>query len=265
MADKVLSEEETITTIFGFDDNSDSDDDAPEIKYDTYARKVETPESIIQLALVKKHHSLWAEFIYNAARVLADRIDDGRIKVNGLSVLELGAGAGLPGIMAGLCGAKYSVISDYGNTNDRSLIHAIDLNIASFAPKCPNTRFRGVPFVWGYDVSPLIEVLREDNVTDEKFDVVILADLIFNRSEHRKLLQTVKDTLKPHGGMAWVSFSHHDPLKRELDLAFFSIAKDEFGFQVQKVDEEKRVSYPFVEGDGLDDQRGWVYVYTLSL
>jgi hypothetical protein len=63
-----------------------------------------------------------------------------------------------------------------------------------------------------------------------------------------------------------VTFSHHDPQKRELDLNFFTLAEsEEFGFIVEKIDEEVRQSYPFVEQDGMDEQRGVVYVYTLRL
>lgn len=41
-----------------------------------------------------KHHSLWAEYVYNAARVLADMIDkNDQIKCQGKKCLELGAGA----------------------------------------------------------------------------------------------------------------------------------------------------------------------------
>ena len=54
--------------------------------------------SNIQLALVSKHHSLWAEYVYNASRILADYIDSGSISVKDKKCLELGAGAGLPGI-----------------------------------------------------------------------------------------------------------------------------------------------------------------------
>lgn len=45
---------------------------------------------LLRLALVSQHHSLWAEYVYNAARVLADRIDDGRIHCRRMRCLELG-------------------------------------------------------------------------------------------------------------------------------------------------------------------------------
>lgn len=73
------------------------------IKLDKYERLQMDKDSrsnlsSIQLALVSKHHSLWAEYVYNASRILADYIDNGSISVQGKKCLELGAGAGLPGI-----------------------------------------------------------------------------------------------------------------------------------------------------------------------
>ena len=62
----------------------------------------------------------------------------------------------------------------------------------------------------------------------------------------------------------WVTFSHHDPQKKQLDLNFFTLAREEFGFSVTARGEQKRKSYPFTEGDGLDDERGYVYIVTLT-
>lgn len=78
------------------------------VKYDEYMRK---DGSLLSLALVKKHHSLWGEYIYNAARVISDCIENGVMDVKGKSVLELGAGAGLPSLIAALNGASTVVVS----------------------------------------------------------------------------------------------------------------------------------------------------------
>jgi predicted nicotinamide N-methyase len=67
------------------------------IKYDQYKKKSKTKPDILTLALVAKHHSLWAEYIYNAARVLSEKIDCNEISCKNKKCLELGAGAGLPG------------------------------------------------------------------------------------------------------------------------------------------------------------------------
>lgn len=167
--------------------------------------------------------------------------------------------------------AREVVISDYGTIHDRSLIHAIDLNIEAIRPYCQSTvLMSGIEYIFGYPVEPLLRANGKassstSNGLDQKFDVIFLADLIFNRSEHRKLLWTVKHALAIDG-VAWITFSHHDPLKSEKDLHFFELAAsavEEFNFIVEFVDQEIRESYPFVEKDGMDAQRGIVYIYTL--
>ena len=165
-----------------------------------------------------RHHSLWAEFVYNAARVIADIFDSKQIECKSKNCLELGlytyiyiyieiwiihvkhkitigAGAGLPSLIAALNGAKSVVITDYGTSSDRSLITAIDMNvemIKSFISDSVN--IIGIPYIWGYDTSILSEPIEGG-----KFDLVIMADCIFNRSEHRKLLKTLSESIDTNG------------------------------------------------------------------
>ena len=197
------------------------------IKYDIYKRSFInltynihqlTEPSELKLALVQQHHSLWAEFIYNAARVLADKIEQGEIVCYNKSCLELGAGAGLPGLIAGLNAAKLSVISDYGNTADTSLLRAIDINIEYMSQYIPSTTsnasntvatvYKSIPYIFGSNVKDILDLNNGQN-----YDLLFLADLLFNRSEHNKLLYTISKVLKPVTGVAWITFSHHDPHK----------------------------------------------------
>ena len=226
------------------------------IKRDTYTRHAEKVPRELSLALLKKHHSLWGEFIYNAARVMSDRIDNGEINVSGLRVLELGAGAGLPGIIAALNGASHTVISDYA---DEDLIRVIELNIKEHCTDRQNVAACG--FTFGENPQELLLL----GGGESRFDVVLMADLLFNRSEHEKLLRTLHQVLVPVTGEAWCIFSHHDPLKAPQDLNFFERAERDFGFSVTRVGEEIRQSYPFVQKDGLDERRGVVNIYRLSL
>lgn len=60
----------------------------------------------------------------------------------------------------------------------------------------------------------------------KRFDVVIMADLLFNRSQHTQLLESCDRCLgRSEAAVVWVSFSHHDPQKAELDMNFFSLAR----------------------------------------
>ena len=263
-----------------FPDSSSDDEPEDEIKYDTYVRPLTGDE--LSLALVKKHHSLWGEFIYNAARVVADYIDMGKIELErGCHVLELGAGAGLPGVVCALHGAGTVVLSDYGSEFDRGLVKAMDLNIATFATA--GCSLYSVPYIWGKGVDPLLVPSlvtassagagagagagddAANNGSNKLFDVVIMADCIFNRSEHKQLCWTLVHTLDKSNPRAVCicSFSHHDPQYTEGDLNFLELAR-EAGLQCTLVGEEQRQSYPFVEHDGMDEKRGWVYVWAIK-
>ena len=67
------------------------------------------------------------------------------------------------------------------------------------------------------------------------FHVVILADLLFNHSEHRKLVKSIVETLR-HGDdhCALVFFTPYRPWLLEKDMDFFRIA-EQSGLVVEKI------------------------------
>jgi nicotinamide N-methyltransferase len=90
--------------------------------------------------------------------------------------------------------------------------------------------------------------LPEDH---ETFDVLILADLLFNHSEHAKLIQTVELTLKKEPeARAYVFFTPYRPWLLEKDLAFFDLAR-EAGFRVEKTFEKVMDKVMFEEDPGV--------------
>eukprot|EP01035_Chromulina_nebulosa_P026534 gene26534-34745_t len=305
-----MSEEDNIIGgLFAVTETDDESSNDIVIKLDKYERLQMDKDSrlnlsSIQLALVSKHHSLWAEYVYNASRILADYIDNGSISVQGKKCLELGAGAGLPGLICALNGASLVVISDYGHDADLSLVYAIDINIQWVStnycqdnPEILSNNLYGVGYVWGNPVNILsnpatfyqncssMSLNTEDYVSyqasklhariedstaiaskdaqegdnkNELFDVILMADLLFNRSEHSKLLWTIQQCLKKDG-TCYITFSHHDPQKKNLDLNFFTLAAGpEFDFKVKYIGQERRPSYPL---DGMDED---YYYYTLT-
>lgn len=104
------------------------------------------------------------------------------------------------------------------------------------------------------------------------YDVLILSDLLFNHSEHGKLLASVKLCMRKgsstsHGHernedypRALVFFTPHRPWLYEKDLAFFQLARKE-GFAVQKIFEEVLDKPMFVDDRGDEKMRrtveGW--------
>lgn len=102
-------------------------------------------------------------------------------------------------------------------------------------------------YLWGASVEPLTKHLP----MNEAFDVLILADLLFNHSEHAKLLKTVQLTLKKTPtAKAYVFFTPYRPWLLEKDLAFFDLAR-ESGFAVEKTFEKVMEKVMFENDPGV--------------
>jgi hypothetical protein len=92
---------------------------------------------------------------------------------------------------------------------------------------------------------------------EEGFDVLILADLLFNHSEHGKLVRTVELTLKKtKDAKAYVFFTPYRPWLLEKDLAFFELAREK-GFVVEKTFEKVMDKVMFEEDPGVSMPGDW--------
>ena len=165
--------------------------------------------------------------------------------MRGKTVLELGAGAGLPSLVCALNGARRVIVTDYP---DAELIDNLRYNInhCKLLPTSPSIAAEG--YLWGAPIQDIIQHLPE---MDETFDVLILADLLFNHSEHAKLIKTVQMTLKKSpDSKAYVFFTPYRPWLLEKDLAFFDSARDA-GFSVEKTFEKVMDKVMFEEDPGV--------------
>ena len=95
------------------------------------------------------------------------------------------------------------------------------------------------------------------------FDLLILADLLFNHSEHAKLLSTICLTLKRiPAACALVFFTPYRPWLFDKDMAFFDLAR-QGGFVVEKVLEKVMENVMFTEDRGDELLRKTVYGFLL--
>ena len=166
------------------------------------------------------HHVLWGNHLWNGARWMSDYIEGHRDEFAGKRILELGAGAGLPSILAAKAGARMVVCTDYP---DRELVANIECNIQSLLTAEEQTRCRAAGYLWGASPEELLAL--NDG---QPFDMIIMCDVIFNHSEHRRLLQSATACMAAAGGVIWCVFSHYRPWYMDRDLALFTLATDEF-------------------------------------
>jgi len=206
-------------------------------------------------------HPLWGHMLWNAGVVMAEWLDDPKnVGLKDRSVLELGAGSGLPSIIAGLRGGTV-VATDYPDEPLlENLRHNIELNSKDRNPR-PNIIVR--PHLWGKEPELLLQSLKSMSTLEyQKFDYIIISDCIFNHHCHTDLLATCSQCLSPQGKI-FVTFTHHRPKYAQKDLAFFQQALDSFGFKTKKLFSKK--IKPMFEGDeGPEDIRATVHMVIME-
>ncbi|KAL1527711.1 hypothetical protein AB1Y20_009096 [Prymnesium parvum] len=208
---------------------------------------------------------LHAGSVWNGAVRLAQLISEGFFseRLAGKSVLELGAGAALPSLV--LLASEASppsavVISDY---DDPAIMEAIRDNISSNRHLLRTELCRAVGHTWGTDTSPLIDALAQilgDNVAAQGgFDVVLLADTMWDTSPHVALLDSVCAVLA-QAGEVWMSHCHHWEGHEAADHQFFARARAR-GLEVEPW-EAAGAEMPCLFGNGT--QRAFVHRITWS-
>lgn len=210
------------------------------------------------------HNPLWGHHLWQAGRIISDHLEKNPSLIAGKTVLELGAGAGLPSLTCAALGATRVLCTDYP---DQDLIVNIRKNIDEFEEglqKEERGRVHAEGYCWGADPSKLLGFVQDSEANDKRFDILILADLLFNHSEHTKLLSTVQSTLsKEKGSKALVFFTPYRPWLYEKDMAFFDLVRAE-GMRVEKVLEEKMEKVMFEEDRGDEELRRTVFGFEVT-
>ncbi|KAF8867087.1 hypothetical protein BDZ45DRAFT_609219 [Acephala macrosclerotiorum] len=215
---------------------------------------------ILNLRLVG-YNPLWGHHLWQAGRLVSTYLEKNSSLVKGKTVLELGAGAGLPSLVCAGLGARSVVVTDYP---DVELVQNLQLNIDRLYQDSGGEREEreviAEGYCWGNDPTQILSRLPSG---EEGFEVLILADLLFNHSEHGKLVETVKSTLKKtKEAKALVFFTPYRPWLFEKDMGFFELVKEE-RFVVEKVLEEKMERVMFEEDRGDEELRRTVFGFVV--
>ncbi|KAJ7207289.1 nicotinamide N-methyltransferase [Mycena haematopus] len=208
----------------------------------------------IKIRLVGSH-PLWGHHLWNAARAFASYLDHAPELYRDQCVLELGAGGGLPGLVAAKNGAKHVLLTDYP---DPELVANLDHNVRENLPRDHRVSVQG--YIWGRPVGPLLRGLPSGS---DRFDLVIMSDLVFNHSQHDALLQTCAGCLAPtEGSCVLVFYTHHRPHLADRDMEFFAKARG-LGWRCEEV-VTRRFAPMFPEDGGSEEVRGTVHGWKMS-
>ncbi|KAG4432434.1 hypothetical protein IFR05_012092 [Cadophora sp. M221] len=222
---------------------------------------------------------LFSHFLWNAGVQLAEFIEEGRSilgadgeaadteawSVKGKRVLELGAGTGLAGVMAGLEGAERVIISDYPAQEVLKNISAnVERNVTSRKVKSPTTIAEVE--VQGHEWGVLDDAFSVEN--KGSFNSILVADCLWMPWQHGNLLKSIEWFLKDGEGRAWVVAGFHTG--REKMKGFYEAdALKKAGLEIDRIWERNAEGFEreWIEDRGVEDvteRKRWLVVGILK-
>ncbi|KAK8111426.1 nucleotide binding protein [Apiospora kogelbergensis] len=169
-------------------------------------------------------------YLWNGSRFVSQWIETHVSEIQAKTVLEIGAGGGLPSLVAAHLGARKTVVTDYP---DQDLIVNINKNIDEAAaqgllPAPTRDHIVADGYKWADDPAPLLAHINAAGTEGG-------AKMTMSRRRESR---------------AWVFFTSYRPWLKEKDLGFFDLAREQ-GFKVEKVF-ETRMDKPMFENDPGD-------------
>jgi predicted nicotinamide N-methyase len=201
-----------------FDEDDEEDVQSFELSERNLRIQLTTAENEFNAA--KK--TLFATYIWSGSKVIIHYLvneENSRELVVDKTILELGAGAGLPSLVCAKLGAKRVCAADYPSSN---VIMNLKRNVVR-NDLTANVSVR--EHIWGEDVTPLLQANG-----DEQFDVVVASECLWRHECHPALLMTVLNSLKPRGYFI-LTYSHHIPGLENDDDNFLALAS-QAGLQI---------------------------------
>jgi len=192
-----------------------------------------TQEIILHIQALSRdnQHQLKAEgkLIWPAAETLCKYIEKHQEEFLGKSILELGAGQGVAGMLCAHLSGKQSVLTDYDDETLALLKQNVDSNFSK-----PNTDpLENKPIchklIWGNDQS-----LREiEDLFPNHFDIIIGSDIVYYKTAVIPLFQTVDRLLSRNPSSKFVLCNQHARLG--MNLNEFQQATQTFQFKMEEV------------------------------
>lgn len=138
-------------------------------------------------------YMLFAHRQWRAGMLLADALYSDAFDIQDKFVLELGAGTGLPALTAALCGTPARVVvTDY---DDEAIVAALQANKRRTQEANPERSMAPLSVMghtWGQAMEDVLDVLPVSRTQPTpKYDVILLADCIWERFSHQVLLRSI--------------------------------------------------------------------------
>ncbi|RDW83212.1 hypothetical protein BP5796_04703 [Coleophoma crateriformis] len=212
---------------------------------------------------------LFSHFLWNSSLQLAEFIEeDPAWDVKGERVLELGAGSGLAGMIAGLKGAEKVVISDYPAPE-------VLENIAGNVKRNIDPRRNGTEDSPPQEINDIVVEGHEWGVLDDTFSMqnnesfgrILVADCLWMPWQHENLLKSIRWFMAPTG-RAWVIAGFHTG--REKMAGFYEEKRmHELGLEVEKIWERNAEggTREWVTDRGIEDvteRKRWLVIAILK-
>ena len=196
-------------------------------------------------------NKLFVDHIWPGAFVISDFLNTHPEYCFGKSVLELGAGAALPSLVAAKLGASIVVASDYPEPTI--------LNHISVSSRLNDVNIVVQAHVWGQSVESLL-----DKSDSKGFQLILLAELLWKDTYalHTDLLKSIAEALNvADHGVVLAAFVHRPAPNHTLnkDMEFFEKATSNFNLHCRLLD---IVHDKYTDVD--DDSFANIYLYQLE-
>lgn len=172
--------------------------------------------------------TLFATVIWEGSRALSMYLIENKERIVGKSILEFGAGVGLPSLVCfSLGGTRLITATDYPapsvifNLKENVNRNTLTNNVLDNNLNKNKSSVYVIEHEWGTDVHDLLIPLQsKDNETDIiLYDIIIASECLWKADTHESFITSIKSVLKV-GGSVFLSFSHHIPGKSFCFLVF---------------------------------------------
>jgi len=211
---------------------------------------------------------------------LMSHIDDSHHPLLGLSVVELGAGAGIPSWTAMCCGSKVVSTDQAASDRIRCMAECIERNWRNLSTKYNGgeggslesdnegksndivsilryaSKAKACPHDWGTQVDEVVQSLNSNG--DERFDLVVAADCCYMPWLHYELLDSIALLLSGRG-VALICFALHGNTDDDDVWKIVDRAKEK-GFHVEQLDSQQLAP----PNNDMDKKQGLVHTLRLT-